>query len=224
MYRALCDPHLIAGCERTSFFALLGLCVVFGFFGGVAGGHWHNVVFAVVLFTGREARARPRRQSGPAAPRSRGPKSSLRKGAARRASCEGVALMGSQKATSDILLYAEMLAPSVMRLKNGSLLTGFRIKGPDLESAPPEVWAASSAALNDALLTLDHGWTVHFETTRLPSSASRGGDFLESHLPAHRRRTPEDALFRDRAMAVPDAGAALVRAELDAPKAQGLAL
>ena len=51
MYRALCDPHLIAGCERTSFFALLGLCVVFGFFGGVAGGHWHNVVFAVVLFT-----------------------------------------------------------------------------------------------------------------------------------------------------------------------------
>ena len=51
MYRALCDPHLIAGCERTSFFALLGLCVVFGFFGGVAGGHWHNVVLAIVLFT-----------------------------------------------------------------------------------------------------------------------------------------------------------------------------
>ena len=52
MYRALSDPHLIAGCERTSFFALLGLCVVFGFFGGVAGGHWPNVVLAVVLFTG----------------------------------------------------------------------------------------------------------------------------------------------------------------------------
>jgi len=51
MYRALCDPHLIAGCERTSFFALLGLCVMFGFFGGVAVGHWGNVVFAVVLFT-----------------------------------------------------------------------------------------------------------------------------------------------------------------------------
>ena len=31
MYRALCDPHLIAGCERTSFFALLGgtlLCMM----------------------------------------------------------------------------------------------------------------------------------------------------------------------------------------------------
>lgn len=51
MYRALCDPHLIAGCERTSFFALLGLCIVFGFFGGVAGGHSVNVVLAIVLFT-----------------------------------------------------------------------------------------------------------------------------------------------------------------------------
>ena len=101
--------------------------------------------------------------------------------------------MGSQKASSDILLYAEMLAPSVMRLKNGSLLTGFRIKGPDLESAPPEVWAASSAAMNDALLTLDHGWTVHFETTRLPSSASRGGDFLDPTcrlIDEERRKTP----------------------------------
>ena len=52
MYRALCDPHLIAGCERTSFFALLGLCVLFGFFGGIAGGRPLNVVLAIVLFTG----------------------------------------------------------------------------------------------------------------------------------------------------------------------------
>ena len=52
MYRALCDPHLIAGCERTSFFALLGLCVMFGFFGGIAAGRWINVILAIVLFTG----------------------------------------------------------------------------------------------------------------------------------------------------------------------------
>jgi type IV secretory pathway TrbD component len=51
MYRALCDPHLLAGCERTSFFALVGLCTVFGFFGGIAAGRWYNLVLAVVLFT-----------------------------------------------------------------------------------------------------------------------------------------------------------------------------
>jgi len=65
MYRALSNPHLIGGCERTSFFALVGLCTMFGFFGGIAGGHWGNVVFAVVLFTagklalGRAAKADP---------------------------------------------------------------------------------------------------------------------------------------------------------------------
>jgi len=52
MYRALSQPHLMAGCERTSFFALLGLCVLFGFFGGIAGGRPLNVVLAIVLFSG----------------------------------------------------------------------------------------------------------------------------------------------------------------------------
>ena len=65
--------------------------------------------------------------------------------------------MPRHKASSEILLYAEMVAPSVMRLKDGALLTGFRLAGPDLESSPPELWAAISNALNDALCGLDHG-------------------------------------------------------------------
>ena len=87
--------------------------------------------------------------------------------------------MSRHKASSDILLYAEMVAPSVMRLKDGALLTGFRIAGPDLESSPPELWAAISSALNDAVCGLDHGWTVHFETVRLPSERGGQGDFLD---------------------------------------------
>ena len=51
MYRALSAPHLVAGCERTSFFALVGLCTAFGFFGGIAEGQWLNVALAVLLFT-----------------------------------------------------------------------------------------------------------------------------------------------------------------------------
>jgi type IV secretion system protein VirB4 len=72
-----------------------------------------------------------------------------------------------------------MVAPSVMRLKDGALLTGFRLAGPDLESSPPELWAAISSALNDALSGLDHGWTVHFETVRIPSERGCQGDFLD---------------------------------------------
>ncbi|MBT8468204.1 MAG: hypothetical protein KJN97_05590, partial [Deltaproteobacteria bacterium] len=87
--------------------------------------------------------------------------------------------MSRHKASSEILLYAEMVAPSVMRLKDGALLTGFRLEGPDLESSPPELWAAISTALNDALCGLDHGWTVHFETVRIPSERGGPADFLD---------------------------------------------
>ena len=87
--------------------------------------------------------------------------------------------MPRHKASSEILLYAEMVAPSVMRLKDGALLTGFRLAGPDLESSPPELWAAISNALNDALCGLDHGWTAHFETVRIPSNRGGRGEFLD---------------------------------------------
>lgn len=50
MYRALTEPQLVAGCERTSFFALLGVCLLLGFVGGVSAGRWLNVALALLLF------------------------------------------------------------------------------------------------------------------------------------------------------------------------------
>ena len=50
MYRALTEPQLVSGCERTSFFALLGVCVLVGFLGGLAAGRWYMVVLSVAVF------------------------------------------------------------------------------------------------------------------------------------------------------------------------------
>ena len=50
MYRALTEPQLVGGCERSSFFALLGVCVLVGFLGGLAAGRWYMVVLAVAVF------------------------------------------------------------------------------------------------------------------------------------------------------------------------------
>ena len=50
MYRALTEPQLVSGCERSSFFALLGVCVLVGFLGGLAAGRWYMVVLAVAVF------------------------------------------------------------------------------------------------------------------------------------------------------------------------------
>ena len=50
MYRALTEPQLVGGCERASFFALLGVCVLVGFLGGLAAGRWYMVVLSVAVF------------------------------------------------------------------------------------------------------------------------------------------------------------------------------
>jgi len=50
MYRALTEPQLVGGCERSSFFALLGVCVLVGFLGGLAAGRWYMVVLSVAVF------------------------------------------------------------------------------------------------------------------------------------------------------------------------------
>ena len=50
MYRALTEPQLVGGCERSSFFALVGVCVLVGFLGGLAAGRWYMVVLAVAVF------------------------------------------------------------------------------------------------------------------------------------------------------------------------------
>lgn len=87
--------------------------------------------------------------------------------------------MTSKRTASDVLLYAEMIGPSVLRLKDGALLTGFLVSGPDLESALPGPWAAMSQAIHRALQELDAGWTVHVETARVPRSDYARGDFSD---------------------------------------------
>lgn len=83
------------------------------------------------------------------------------------------------KSTSDILLYAEMIAPGTLRLKDGALMTGFVVRGEDLESARPKQWASASQDVNAALRLLDTGWTLHWESVRLPQAHYIDGAFLD---------------------------------------------
>ena len=51
MYRALSAPPLLSGCERRSFFLLLGVCLCAGFFGGLSAGRWPVVLVSVAAFS-----------------------------------------------------------------------------------------------------------------------------------------------------------------------------
>ena len=132
--------------------------------------------------------------------------------------------MSRHKASSEILLYAEMVAPSVMRLKDGALLTGFRWQDPDLESSPPELWAAISSALNDALCG---------PRPRLDGALRNGSDSVRARRPRRlldptcRLIDEEQAkteYFCDRAVALPHGSLGMDEQALDPQAHPELAL
>lgn len=54
--------------------------------------------------------------------------------------------------------------------KNGSLMTTWKYRGPDLESSVPEQTAVVTAQLNGILMTLGTGYTLYLDAQRSPST------------------------------------------------------
>lgn len=69
-------------------------------------------------------------------------------------------------ALADHLPWAALVAPGVVLNKDGSFTTGFRFRGPDLESATSDELMAVRARLNNALRRLGTGWCLHMEARR----------------------------------------------------------
>lgn len=74
-------------------------------------------------------------------------------------------------ALADHLPWAALVAPGVVLNKDGSFLTGFRFRGPDLESSTEEELMGVRARLNNALKRLGTGWCLHVEARRRPATA-----------------------------------------------------
>lgn len=70
---------------------------------------------------------------------------------------------------ADLLNWAFLVddrPPAVVLQKDGSLLAGWRYRGPDVASATPSELASLAAQVNDALLPLSDGWMVHVDAIR----------------------------------------------------------
>jgi type IV secretion system protein VirB4 len=70
---------------------------------------------------------------------------------------------------ADHLPWAALVAPGVVLNKDGSFLTAFRLRGPDLESSTEDELMAVRARLNNALKRLGTGWCLHLEARRRPA-------------------------------------------------------
>lgn len=61
--------------------------------------------------------------------------------------------------------------PAIVLNKDGSIQTTFRYRGPDLDSAIKEQLAIITQKLNAAVMSMDTGWVLYFESQRIPSTA-----------------------------------------------------
>ncbi|RZJ32810.1 MAG: conjugal transfer protein TrbE, partial [Brevundimonas sp.] len=73
-------------------------------------------------------------------------------------------------ALADHLPWAALVAPGVVLNKDGSFTTGFRFRGPDLDSSTADELMAVRARLNNALRRLGTGWCLQMEARRRAAS------------------------------------------------------
>ncbi len=79
---------------------------------------------------------------------------------------------------SDHFPWALLVAPHIVMNKNGSLMTCFRYRGPDLFSATKEELVAVTARFNNALKRLPAGWAIYADDHRF-----RAAEFPQSTWP-----------------------------------------
>ena len=115
-------------------------------------------------------------------------------------------------AMADHLPWAALVAPGVILNKDGSFLTGFRFRGPDLESSTEDELMAVRARLNNALRRLGSGWCLHVEARRRAAAPYPESEFdIDAAwlLDAERRRLAAYAEVEAQTNPLSAAGAAI---------------
>jgi type IV secretion system protein VirB4 len=81
---------------------------------------------------------------------------------------------------ADLLNWGFMVDDGVVLQKDGSLLAGWRYRGPDVGAATPEELNALSRQVNDALLPFADDWMFHVDALRRPAAAYAASTFPDA--------------------------------------------
>lgn len=76
----------------------------------------------------------------------------------------------------DLLPWAWLIAPGVVLNRNASLITTFRYRGPDLDSATAYELVSMTARMNNIMRRFGDGWFFSIDAQRVPSTAYPAGD------------------------------------------------
>ena len=81
---------------------------------------------------------------------------------------------------ADLLNWGFMVDDGVILQKDGSLLSGWRYRGPDMNAATPLELNALSTHLNEALLPFGDDWMFHVDAVRRPAAAYAPSTFPDA--------------------------------------------
>ena len=81
---------------------------------------------------------------------------------------------------SDLLNWGFMVDEGVVLQKDGSLMAGWRYRGPDVSAATPDEINALAHHLNDALLPFSDDWMFHVDAIRRPAIAYAASSFPDA--------------------------------------------
>lgn len=81
---------------------------------------------------------------------------------------------------ADLLNWAFMVDDGVILQKDGSLLAGWKYRGPDVSAATPQELNALSRHLNDALLGFGNDWMFHADAIRRPAVSYAASSFPDA--------------------------------------------
>lgn len=85
------------------------------------------------------------------------------------------------KGLADLLQYAFLYDSRTLVLKSGAFMTGFYFRGQDLASSTHQEMAAVSAYINNGMMRMGSGWSVHIDAIRV--KATSYPDASRSHFP-----------------------------------------
>ena len=78
---------------------------------------------------------------------------------------------------ADLINWVFVVDPGIILQKDGSLLTGWNYRGPDLTAATDDDLGALSRYINDAILPLNDQWMIHVDAVRRPAPVYEASPF-----------------------------------------------
>ena len=192
VHKSLTRPTLLMGCDREMFLLLATFAGVLGIFKGLFNTpiRWGNAILGAILWAVGLIVLRLMAKKEPYARaiftnslkyHGEYPATTEASEALKMMTPDGKKKKGTpSKSFADLIRYDAQISDTVIVMKDGSMISGFKYTGTDLDAATMLDKHSVCVFANNSIKKLDGNYTINFETVRIPSTTYPTGNFSEA--------------------------------------------